>query len=224
MRVRALTLVNMRACRARARSSLFIPRTPQQLQELHGTLKHHADEHFSSFLLGFSLLYALLQTYCIPGSVVLSVLAGSLFGFGYGFVVVSLVATLGACNCYWIARLAGRDFVRQRFAARVCQLDGLLTSARDNLFGLVLFLRLTPIVPNWAINIVSPVFPVLPFTTFALGTLLGMMPATGIYVLAGTDLAKLDSLGAIASSRSIGALAVLGCISLLVRPCLRISR
>jgi len=43
---------------------------------------------------------------------------------------------------------------------------------RDHLFNYIVFLRITPFLPNWFINMVSPVINV-PLSTFFIGTFFG---------------------------------------------------
>jgi len=58
---------------------------------------------------------------------------------------------------------------------------------KKHLFNYLLFLRLTPLLPNWFINISSPVLGV-PYSYFCLATFFGIMPASFIAVKAGLTL------------------------------------
>jgi len=62
---------------------------------------------------------------------------------------------------------------------------------RGNLFNYLLFLRITPLLPNWFINLASPVLGI-PFTPFAIATLIGIMPLTILTVKAGLTLQELE--------------------------------
>lgn len=52
---------------------------------------------------------------------------------------------------------------------------------RPCLLSYLLFLRITPIVPNWVINLVSPLIDV-PFPTFFWATFLGVAPPSFLHI------------------------------------------
>jgi uncharacterized membrane protein YdjX (TVP38/TMEM64 family) len=57
----------------------------------------------------------------------------------------------------------------------------MLDSHREDLFWYILFLRITPIVPNFFINLASPLLNV-PFLTFYFATLLGQLPLNFLHI------------------------------------------
>lgn len=52
-----------------------------------------------------------MQTFMIPGTIFMSLLAGALFGVGRGLVLVVFNATAGASSCYFLSKLIGRPIV-----------------------------------------------------------------------------------------------------------------
>ncbi len=67
-------------------------------------------------------------------------------------------------------------------------------SNRGDLFWYILFLRISPILPNWFINISAPQVNI-PLSTFAIGTLVGLIPNNYIYCTMGltiSDAVTLD--------------------------------
>ena len=64
----------------------------------------------------------------------------------------------------------------------------------DNLFFFMLFLRISPLLPNWLINLASPVVGV-PFKYFFTATFLGLIPANIMHCYMGTTLATIDRIG-----------------------------
>ncbi len=81
-------------------------------------------------------------------------------------------------------------------------------------FNYLLVLRLLPIVPFFLINLVAGLTP-MPLRTFAVGTLVGILPGTFLYVNAGTELGTLTRPADVFSLRVLGALALLALFSLL---------
>nr|KAF7416731.1 hypothetical protein H0235_011262 [Vespula pensylvanica] len=63
---------------------------------------------------------------------------------------------------------------------------------RDHLLNYMLFLRMTPLLPNWFINLASPVIgvPIIPFTV---GTFFGVAPPSFVAIQAGQTLHNLTS-------------------------------
>lgn len=57
------------------------------------------------------MVYIFMQTFMIPGTVFMSLLAGSLFGVFRGVALVVFAATAGASSCYFLSKLIGRPLV-----------------------------------------------------------------------------------------------------------------
>lgn len=89
------------------------------------------------------------------------------------------------------------------------QVDG----HRGDLFNYLLFLRITPFLPNWFINIVSPIINI-PVYTFFIATFIGVAPLSFIAIQAGTTLYQLTTAGDAFSGKGIAAMAVLAVLSL----------
>ena len=98
----------------------------------------------------------------------------------------------GASFCYLLSYLVGRKLVRHYLPERAAQWSAKVDGHRSNLLSYILFLRITPFLPNWFINIVSPVIgvPLFPFWT---GTFFGVAPPSFIFIQAGTTLQQLSS-------------------------------
>ena len=76
----------------------------------------------------------------------------------------------------------------------------------------MLFLRLTPTLPNTFINVASPIVDV-PYHIFFLGTVIGFVPAAYVTVRAGLALRELQSLGDLYDFNSIATLFLIGIVS-----------
>lgn len=113
-----------------------------------------------------------LQAFAIPGSLFLSILSGFLFKFHIALTLVCTCSALGASLCYLLSQLVGRRLVKHYFPERARQWSEQVDKHRNELFSYILFLRMTPFLPNWFINLVAPVIGV-PLYPFALGTFLG---------------------------------------------------
>lgn len=59
-------------------------------------------------MLGYCATYIFMQTFMIPGTIFMSLLAGALFGVVRGILLVVFTATSGASSCYFLSKLIGR--------------------------------------------------------------------------------------------------------------------
>lgn len=96
-------------------------------------------------------------------------------------VLFHILHYLGASFCYLLSYLVGRKLVRHYLPDRAAQWSAKVDSHRSNLLSYILFLRITPFLPNWFINIVSPVIGV-PLLPFWMGTFFGVAPPSFIFI------------------------------------------
>jgi len=174
------------------------PRSIADVKELKEVILNYRDGYYELVIVGFSTLYIFMQIFAIPGTIFLSVLAGPLFGIFYGLIVVSICATSGSSISFLLSRHVGKPLVLKYFSERLklFQEKVQLEAENNNLFWYVLFLRITPILPNVFINLASPIVNV-PLRYFFFGTLCGLMPANYLHVNTGLALAEItdDGLG-----------------------------
>lgn len=85
---------------------------------------------------------------------------------------------------------------------------------RDNLLNYMIFLRVTPFLPNWFINLTAPVIGV-PLYPFAFGTFIGVAPPSFIAIQGGQTLHDMTSKDSAFSITSFALLAGCGLISLI---------
>lgn len=118
----------------------------------------------------------------VPGSV-LTLGTGFLVGTGWGLVVVSIGSTVGATAAFLVGRWLGRDWVRERTGGhdRMRGVDGAI--AREGL-KVVLLLRLSPLIPYNALNYALSLTGV-GLRDYVIGSWLGMLPGTVLYVALG---------------------------------------
>lgn len=77
----------------------------------------------------------------------------------------------------------------------------------------MLFLRVTPTLPNLFINLASPIVDV-PFHIFFLATLVGLIPASYITVRAGLALGDLKSVKDLYDFKTLSVLFLIGCVAI----------
>lgn len=171
----------------------FPPRTLGDLKAQRDVLLAYAATSPGLVLCGFCCCYVLLQTCAVPGTLSLSLLAGALYGWCAGLVLVAVVSTVGSCSCYALSRLVGRWLVHALWPRKIEQYAAEVQRRRADLLNYVIFLRVTPVLPNTFVNVASPIVGV-PLAPFMLGTLLGCLPNNMVAVSAGSRLSELESL------------------------------
>lgn len=158
-------------------------------------------------------LYILLATIAMPGITLLTLLAGSLFGFVYGTIIVSFASTIGATLSFLASRYIIRDLVENLFSNRLKAINSHIEKSCPYY---LMTLRLIPIIPFFLINIAMGLTN-LPTRTFYLVSQAGMLVSTAIYVNAGTQLATIKTLGDILTIEIVISLLLLGLLPLLIK-------
>jgi pyruvate/2-oxoglutarate dehydrogenase complex dihydrolipoamide dehydrogenase (E3) component/uncharacterized membrane protein YdjX (TVP38/TMEM64 family) len=157
-------------------------------------------------LAGFFALYVAVTGLSLPGAAILTLAAGALFGLVTGTILVSFASTIGATLSFLAARYLFRGPVETRFGNRLGAINRGLE--KDGAFYLFT-LRLVPLFPFFLINLLMGLTRIRT-TTFALVSQIGMLAGTIVYVNAGTELAKIDSLSGIASPSLLLSFVALG--------------
>ncbi len=170
-----------------------------------------ADAHFALALAIAFFAYALAVAFSLPGGLVLSLTVGFIFGRWMGTVLVVLAATLGAALVFLAARYLFADAARRRMGALG---ERISAGFAQNAFNYLLFLRLVPLFPFFLVNI-APAFTPISLRTYVLGTFVGIIPGTFIFVNLGQTLGRIDSLSGLVSTETIGAFVLLGLFALL---------
>src|SRR5216117_313610 len=154
----------------------------------------------------FFAIYVAVTGLSVPGAAILSLAVGAIFGLLWGTLIVSFASSIGATLAFLSSRFLFRELVRSRFGDRLRAIDaGLDKEGAFYLFAL----RLVPAFPFVLVNLLMGLTPIRT-RTFYWVSQIGMLPATLVYVNAGTQLAAVESLSGILSPALIGSLALLG--------------
>ncbi|XP_010926445.2 uncharacterized membrane protein At4g09580 [Elaeis guineensis] len=191
-----------------------LPHNLADLRVLKDNIAVYARDCQAKFMLGYCATYIFMQTFMIPGTIFMSLLAGALFGVVKGVVLVVFTATSGASSCYFLSKLIGRPLVSWLWPEKLRFFQAEVAKRRDKLLNYMLFLRITPSLPNTFINVASPIVDI-PFHVFFLATLVGLIPASYITVRAGLALGDLKSLRDLYDFKTLVVLFFIGSISIL---------
>ncbi|MBS4052426.1 MAG: FAD-dependent oxidoreductase [Methylomonas sp.] len=161
----------------------------------------------------YAALYIAVTALSLPGAAILTLAGGAVFGLLWGTLIVSFASSIGATLAFLAARFLLRDWVKSRFSARLQAIDDGVN--RDGAFYLFT-LRLVPVFPFFMINLAMGLTPIKTRTFYWISQV-GMLAGTLVYVNAGTQLAKIDSLSGILSPALLGSFALLGLFPLLAK-------
>ena len=189
-----------------------------ELRQRRDQLLTFTEQHFWGMLAAYMAVYILMAALSLPGAAILTLAGGALFGLVAGSIAVSFASSIGATLVFLAARFLFRDSIQKKFKKRLRAINAGVE--KDGAFYL-LALRLVPVFPFWVINLVMALTPIRTWTYYWVSQV-GMLPATIVYVNAGTQLGQIESTGDILSPGLIGAFALLGLLPLILRLVLRI--
>ena len=170
-------------------------------------------EHPLAVLAAYFVAYIAITGLSLPGAAIMTLAGGAVFGLLWGTVVVSFASTFGATIAFVVSRYILRDGIQRRYGDRLKTINAGVE--RDG--GFYLFtMRLVPAFPFFVINLVMGLTPMRTLT-FAWVSQLGMLPGTIVFVNAGTQLGRIESLQGILSPALIGSFVLLGIFPLLAK-------
>jgi uncharacterized membrane protein YdjX (TVP38/TMEM64 family) len=169
--------------------------------------------HKALVIAAYMLIYIGVTALSLPGATVMTLAGGALFGLWRGTVIVSFASSIGATLACFMARFVLRDWVQKKFGEKLKTIDE--GFEREGAFYLFT-LRLIPAFPFFLINLALGL-TTMPLRTFYWVSQIGMLPGTIVYVNAGTELAKIESLSGILSPRLLISFALLGIFPLMAK-------
>lgn len=159
-------------------------------------------------ILIYLAIYITSTALSLPGATILTLLGGAIFGLINGVIIVSFASTIGATLAFLGSRFIFKDWVQERFSDKLKTInDGVQREGAFYLFTL----RLIPIFPFFLINLVMGLTPIKTLTFFFVSQV-GMLLGTIVYVNAGVELSKIDSLKSIVSPSLLFTFAALGLV------------
>ena len=163
-------------------------------------------DHRLMVIAAYMMIYILVTSLSLPGAAVMTLAGGALFGLWIGTLVVSFASAIGATLACLISRFVLRDWVQRKFGDKLKTVnEGIERGGGFYLFTL----RLIPVFPFWLINLVMGLTK-MPIRTFYGVSQVGMLAGTIVYVNAGKELAKINSLSGILSPVLILSFVLLG--------------
>jgi uncharacterized membrane protein YdjX (TVP38/TMEM64 family) len=133
--------------------------------------------------IAYILLYALGPSFLLPGAV-MTIAGGLAFGALWGALWSIIGADLGALIAFGAGRFLGRSFVRKFVGTRFQKLMERL--ARHG-FYIILYLRIVPVIPYNALNLLAGASPI-EFGDYFWASVIGILPGTILFAMLGDAL------------------------------------
>lgn len=147
----------------------------------------------------FIATYAAVVALSLPGATIMTLAGGFLFGVPLGASLTVVGATVGATALFLIARSAFGDILRRKagpFLGRMAE------GFEQNAFNYLLFLRLVPAFPFWAVNL-APALLGMRLVPFIVATGLGIIPGTVVFTAFGAGLGEIFDAGGEVSLKNV---------------------
>ena len=168
-------------------------------------------DHPLAAVAAYFALYVAVTALSLPGAALMTLAGGAVFGLLWGTLIVSFASSIGATLAFLASRFLLRDWVMARFGRRLEAIDaGVRKEGAFYLFTL----RLVPVFPFFLVNLLLGL-TAMKARAFYWVSQLGMLAGTAVYVNAGTQLARIDSLAGIVSPGLLLSFALLGVFPLI---------
>ena len=169
---------------------------------------------------GFFLAYVVVTGLSLPGAALMTLLAGAIFGVAAGTVLVSFASSIGATLAFLVARFLLGESLQKKYGDKLQKInDGVKREGKFYLFTM----RLIPAFPFFLINILMGLTTIRAWEFYWVSQL-GMLAGTVVYVNAGTQLAKIDSLSGILSPALIASFVALGLFPLIAKKAIEFAK
>ena len=158
----------------------------ETIKENEKIINSFIESNYITSCLIFSITYIFIISVSIPGATFMTVTGGLLFGQSAGTLINVISATFGATIFFLSARIASKDLIKKAGNWVKKMQNGF----HENEFSYLLTLRLVPLFPFVAVNLVSAVVNIS-IKTFVTATFIGIIPGTFVYTSIGVALKNL---------------------------------
>ncbi|MEH6453519.1 MAG: VTT domain-containing protein, partial [Psychromonas sp.] len=176
-------------------------------------LDTYINDNFYLSSITYFVLYIIATAISIPGAAIFTLLGAALFGFWWSLLLVSFASTIGATLAFLFSRYLLRNWVQSKFGSKLKTINEGVDRDGD-LY--LLTLRLIPIFPFFLINLLMGL-TTMTAKRYYLFSQIGMLPATMVFLNAGTQLSEIQSLSGLLSPAVITSLVILGLFPLVAK-------
>ena len=183
------------------------------LSNFYSEIGNKVSENYLAYYLFFFLIYFLVAVFALPIAAILCLIIGALFGLVQGIILASFASSLGALVCFLISRYLFKNFIERKFDKSLKIINAGI--AKDGVYYLF-FVRMTPIFPFFLINLLFSVTKIKA-VQFYIVSQIGMFLGTLLFVNAGTQISKINSIEDILNKYVIVSLILIALMPLVVK-------
>ncbi|MBF0265504.1 MAG: FAD-dependent oxidoreductase [Gammaproteobacteria bacterium] len=180
--------------------------TLEAIKSHQNTINAYYQESPVITILAYFIIYIIVAALSLPGATILTLAGGFIFGNLYGFLIISFASTIGATFAFLMARFLIKNWVEKQFSTQLNSINQGID--KEGIFYL-LSLRLIPIFPFFMVNLLMGLTRMKTLTYFWVSQL-GMIPGTLVYINAGTQVSKIETLQDIISPAILLSFTLLG--------------
>ena len=147
-------------------------------------------ENYLAYYISFFVIYFFVAVFALPVAAILCLIIGAFFGLVQGIILASFASSLGALVCFLISRYLFKNFIESKFDKSLKIINTGI--AKDGIYYLF-FVRMTPIFPFFLINLLFSVTKIKALQ-FYIVSQIGMLLGTLLFINAGTQLSKINSI------------------------------
>jgi uncharacterized membrane protein YdjX (TVP38/TMEM64 family) len=145
------------------------------------------DVNYLGAVLVFVVAYVAIVAFSLPGATVATLTGGFLFGLFPGVIYNVIAATIGAIGIFLAARTGLGAGLSARIAAGGGAAARLQAGLQNNVWSVLLLMRIVPAVPFFLANLI-PAFVGVAVLPFAVTTFFGIIPGALVFTSIGSGL------------------------------------
>ena len=183
------------------------------VSNLYLEIDNKVSKNYFMYYLFFFVIYFLVAVFALPIAAILCLIIGALFGLIPGIILASFASSLGALVCFLLSRYLFKNIIENKFDKSLKIINAGI--AKDGIYYLF-FVRMTPIFPFFLINLLFSVTQIKALN-FYIVTQIGMLLGTSLFINAGTQLSKINSIEDIFNKYVIMSLVLIALIPMVVK-------
>jgi uncharacterized membrane protein YdjX (TVP38/TMEM64 family) len=176
----------------------------KELKMHRSALQHFVHNNYFYSVLIFISLYAIIVTFSIPIAALLNLTAGILFGAFWGIIYAIIAGSIGAIGIFLITRHVIGTYIQKRYHKKLTHFNEEMNAYGSNFLLIIRFLPFPFFITNILASLTN-----ISLWTFTWTTIIGVIPDTCIYALAGAHLNQLQSMKDIISWPALSILLLL---------------
>ena len=185
----------------------------ENIKKSQNNLQSLINKNYFFYYVIFFIVYILITTFALPFAAIKTIIAGALFGLIPGVLLTSFASSIGSTLCFLMSRFVLRNYIENKYQKYVEKVNSGIS--KDGVFYLF-FLRLSPIFPFFIVNLIFGLTR-MKATTFYIISQIGMLIGTVVFVNAGVQLAKINSINDILSFNIIISFMLIGLVPFIIK-------